>query len=114
MPTTQRERAYLQGVSGGGPDVFVLLQAAQSPARRRFRQQRRAFWREAPAARVERRAQLHGDQELLQLGQHAVRVSWLERSIKRKSERDETLRAATEVAASLATTCCTRGEQGGV
>ena len=30
----------------------------------------------------------------LQLGQHAVRVSWLERSIKRKRERDEALRAA--------------------
>ena len=29
----------------------------------------------------------------LQLGQHAVRVSWLERSIKRKRERDEALRA---------------------
>ena len=30
----------------------------------------------------------------LQLGQHAVRVSWLERSIKRKRERDAALRAA--------------------
>jgi ATPase family AAA domain-containing protein 3A/B len=53
-------------------------------------------WRAAAFATKERvlTPQLVEDTLNLQLGQHAVRQSWLERSIRRKKERDEALRAA--------------------